>query len=202
MSDLGDASASDTEAVLLEAAYHTLCDHGYADFSLRKVAAEAGMSRGLVHYHYDSKEDLLVSLLEALVASFEDRFESMTDAPATDRLDALLEWVAFGPTVAGRDGEDYFTAIFELRARAPYDPAIRGRLTRNYETVRDRCAAIVADGVDAGEFRAVDPAQTATFLVTAVDGARNAELTLDVDGAVAATLAAVDRFVFDSLRSA
>ena len=183
----------------MEAAYHTLCEHGYAGFSLRKVAAEAGKSRGLVHYHFDSKDDLLASLLEYLVGAFEARFEPESGESSIDRLDALLSWVAFGPEVASRDGEAYFTALFELRAHAPYDDAIRARLTRNFETIRDRCAEVIEAGIDDGELRRVDPDRTATFLVTAVDGARNTELTLDVDDAVAATLDAIERFVFETM---
>jgi AcrR family transcriptional regulator len=192
---------TDTRSALLRAAYHTLCDHGYGAFSLRKVAAEADMSRGLVHYHYDSKSDLLVSLLEFLIDRFEARFEDPAGRSALDRLDAVLEWVAFGPSIFGRDGRDYFTAIFELRAQAPYDDRLRARLTANYETVRDRLAAIVREGVDDGDLAAVDPTTTATFLVTAVDGARNADLTMTTDGTVETSLSAIEQFVFRSLRS-
>lgn len=192
----------DTRSRLLEAAYHTLCDHGYAEFSLRKVAEEAGMSRGLVHYHFDSKTDLLISMLEYLVGQFEAHFEATRDAPPVDRLDDVLEWVAFGPDLFGRTGDDYFMAIFELRAQAPYHEPIRDRLTRNYETVRDRIASIIQTGIDEEEVMPVDPVKTATFVVVAIDGARNTDLTMDTEETVDATLSMIDTYLFDALRTA
>jgi len=191
----------DTRSILLEAAYHTLCEHGFAEFSLRKVATQAGKSRGLVHYHFDSKTDLLTSMLDYLIGQFEARFDDAGDRTAIERLDDILEWIAFGPALFGRDGDDYFTAIFELRAQAPYDEAIRDRLTRNYETVRDRIATVIETGIDDGELVEVDPRSTATFIVTAVDGARNTDLTLDSDETVETTLSAIEQFVFESLKS-
>lgn len=193
--------ADDTRTVLIEAAYHTLCEHGYAEFSLRKVADEADMSRGLVHYHFESKIDLLVSLLEYLVGRFEARFEAPEADAALDRLDEILEWVAFGPSLFGRDGDDYFMAILELRAQAPYEDAIRTRLTRNFETVRDRIASVIQSGIENGQLVAADPEQTATFVLAAVDGARNADLTMATDGTVDVALTAIDRFVFDALHA-
>lgn len=195
------APSGDTYDLLMEAAYHTLCDYGYGDFSLRKVAARAGKSRGLVHYHYDSKNDLLVSLLDYLINEFESKFNGSAEASPADQLDSLLKWIAFGPDVAGRDGTAYFTAIFELRAQAPYDATIRKRLTQNFETVRDRCVSILRAGIESGEFRPVDPNQTATFIVAAVDGARNTDLTLNTNETVEATLLAIERFIFDYLTS-
>ena len=194
------ARTNDTQSLLVEAAYHTLCEYGYAEFSLRKVADDAGKSRGLVHYHYESKNDLLASLLDYLIGRFEDRFEESAGTSAIERLDDVLDWVAFGPALFGRDGRDYFTAIFELRAQAPYDDALRERLTRNYETVRDRIATVIRTGIDHGELVAVEPRTTATFIVVSVDGARNTDLTMDTDGTVETTLSAIEEFVFESLR--
>ncbi|WP_396612831.1 TetR/AcrR family transcriptional regulator [Haloferax sp. S1W] len=193
---------NDTQSLLMEATYHTLCEYGYAEFSLRKVADEAGKSRGLVHYHYESKNDLLASLLDSLIERFEARFEDSEGTSAIQRLDNILDWVAFGPALFGRDSRDYFMAIFELRAQAPYDEAIRERLTRNYETVRSRVAAVIQAGIDDGELVPVDPQSTATFIVVSVDGARNTDLTLDTDEAVETTLTAIEEFVFESLRTA
>jgi len=99
----------------MEAAYETLCEHGYGDFSLRTVAAQADKRRGVVHYHHDSKTDLLVSLLDYLIGRVKGRSQDLSNRSAVDRLEDSLEWVAFGPRPFGRDGDTYFTAMFELR---------------------------------------------------------------------------------------
>jgi AcrR family transcriptional regulator len=57
---------SDTRAALLEAAESCLRAHGYAGLSTRRVAEAAGMPLSQIHYHFGSKEALMLALLEQL----------------------------------------------------------------------------------------------------------------------------------------
>jgi AcrR family transcriptional regulator len=52
------------EEVLLDAAERLLVDVGYAGITTRKLAEEAGVNHGLVHYYFGSNENLLVRALE------------------------------------------------------------------------------------------------------------------------------------------
>ena len=52
------------EAALLDAAERLLVDVGYAGVTTRRVAEEAGINHGLVHYYFGSIENLLVRVLE------------------------------------------------------------------------------------------------------------------------------------------
>ncbi len=58
---------------LLGAFARVLADHGYAGATIAAVAAEAGVAPGLVHHHFESKDELLASLLEDLIARFRER---------------------------------------------------------------------------------------------------------------------------------
>ena len=55
---------SDTRVALLEAAESCLRAHGYAGLSTRRVADAAGMPLSQIHYHFGSKEALMLALLE------------------------------------------------------------------------------------------------------------------------------------------
>lgn len=59
-------------AQILSAFARVLADHGYAGATIATVAAEAQVAPGLVHHHFESKEDLLTSLLEDLVRRFRE----------------------------------------------------------------------------------------------------------------------------------
>ena len=52
------------EEALLDAAERLLIEAGYAAITTRRVAAEAGVNHGLVHYYFGSNENLLVQALE------------------------------------------------------------------------------------------------------------------------------------------
>jgi TetR/AcrR family transcriptional repressor of bet genes len=58
---------------ILNAFARVLASHGYAGATIAAVAVEAGVAPGLVHHHFDSKEDMLLSLLKSLVGRFRDR---------------------------------------------------------------------------------------------------------------------------------
>ena len=55
---------SAAEEALLDAAERLLVDVGYAGITTRRLAEEAGVNHGLVHYYFGSNENLLVRALE------------------------------------------------------------------------------------------------------------------------------------------
>jgi AcrR family transcriptional regulator len=55
---------SDTRAALLDAAEGCLRKNGYSGLSTRRVADAAGMPLSQIHYHFGSKEALVLALLE------------------------------------------------------------------------------------------------------------------------------------------
>jgi AcrR family transcriptional regulator len=56
----GDA----TKELILEAARESLREQGYSGTSIRAVAERAGVQLSLVHYHFGSKQAVLVAVLE------------------------------------------------------------------------------------------------------------------------------------------
>jgi AcrR family transcriptional regulator len=55
---------SDTRTALLDAAEACLRENGYSGLSTRRVADAAGMPLSQIHYHFGSKEALMLALLE------------------------------------------------------------------------------------------------------------------------------------------
>ncbi len=56
--------AADTRTLILEAARRRLLADGYAGLSTRKVAEEARVPLSQLHYHFGSKQGLILALLE------------------------------------------------------------------------------------------------------------------------------------------
>lgn len=184
---------------LMQATYRALCQHGYANLTLRKIAAESDKSRGLIHYHYDSKDHLVVALLEYLVDSFGARIDETADDPPDERLDTLLDWVAFGPQMGSQSGRAYHTAIFELRAQAPYNEEIQVQLRSNYRSIQQTCSGIIQDGIEEGIFRDVDPDGFAAVTLNAINSARDLDLTHGTEDALETVLDSLDRYLFSQL---
>ena len=58
---------------ILAAFARVLADHGYAGATIAAVANEAGLAPGLVHHHFESKDELLSVLLRDLLSRFRER---------------------------------------------------------------------------------------------------------------------------------
>ena len=62
-----------TSTTLLEAAKKVLRQNGYAGLSTRDVAAAAGIPLSQIHYHFGSKQGMMLALFEYLNAQLLDR---------------------------------------------------------------------------------------------------------------------------------
>ena len=67
------AKKIETSTSLLEAAKKVLRTAGYAGLSTREVAAEAGVPLSQIHYHFGSKQNMVLQLFEYLNAQLLDR---------------------------------------------------------------------------------------------------------------------------------
>jgi TetR/AcrR family transcriptional regulator len=114
----------ETEQALLDAAERLLVDVGAGGITTRKVAEEAGVNHGLVHYYFGSVEQLLVRVLERFTERLVERQRRMyaADVPF------LEKW----RTAMGYLDEDrpYQKIWFELQALAWNRPDLQERLAR------------------------------------------------------------------------
>lgn len=173
--------SDDAAAEIMKATYRALCDHGYAELTMQDIADETDKSKAALHYHYDSKHDLLVAFLEYLYEEFTDRVADPAGETASERLEAFIHDV-LSPSTANADERVAFrTALLELKAQAPYNDDIRERLEAVDQFLFERVRGYVVDGIDTGEFRDVDPDDTARFIVTALDGAQTKQVAVGQD---------------------
>ena len=67
------ARKTETSTTLLEAAKKVLRQNGYSGLSTRDVAAAAGVPLSQIHYHFGSKQGMVLALFEYLNAQLLDR---------------------------------------------------------------------------------------------------------------------------------
>jgi AcrR family transcriptional regulator len=76
------AKKAETSTMLLEAAKKVLRQNGYAGLSTRDVAAAADVPLSQIHYHFGSKQGLVLALFEYLNAQLLDRQNALFHDPA------------------------------------------------------------------------------------------------------------------------
>ena len=119
------AARSAAEEALLDAAERVLVDAGYAAITTRRLAEEAGVNHGLVHYYFGSVENLLVRTLERFTERLIRRQREMyaADLPFLEKWRTAMRYLV---------SEDvaYEKVWLELQALAWNQPDVREHLTR------------------------------------------------------------------------
>ncbi|MBA2392511.1 MAG: TetR family transcriptional regulator [Ktedonobacteraceae bacterium] len=75
---------------IVQAAFSVATREGLEQLTVRLVATEAGLSTGLVFFHFKSKDALLLALLDWLLDSLFERWEVSEDMSPAERLLALI----------------------------------------------------------------------------------------------------------------
>src|SRR5919205_1936893 len=82
----------DARERILDAAVRRIAREGIDEVRIARITMDAGVSPSLVHYHFDSREALLV---EALEHSYElagsSRAVAAAEGPAAERLAAMID---------------------------------------------------------------------------------------------------------------
>lgn len=78
---------------LIEATIRTLAERGYSGITMSDVARMAGLSHGLVNFHFETKEKLLSATLDHLSNEYRDNWMgemARAGAGAPEQLEAML----------------------------------------------------------------------------------------------------------------
>ena len=127
--------SGDKAARIVEAMRASVAARGIAGSTFDHVAGEAGVSRGLLHYYFGTKEQLLIEVVRREAEIRTERLEEAIEAAsdAEDVLDALVrsfeDWLGDGPAPV---------MIFEMLTLAQRNEeiaaelALLGRRTRSH----------------------------------------------------------------------
>ena len=166
----------DTRERIIEATSRALTASGYADLTMADIAAESDTSTALLHYHFDTKEDLLVDFLDQLVDDLEADLHETTTGDPMAGLEAIIDLFVFDETEAERKA--FHQAMLELRTQAPYNERVQQRFRRADRLVRDALTAVLTEEAIAYGGTPVKPTDLATMIVATMDGARSRQLLL------------------------
>ena len=61
---LAEAELGETKGKILDAAFRRLAQEGYAALSMREIAKDAGVNHALINYHFRSKDQLVIAVLD------------------------------------------------------------------------------------------------------------------------------------------
>jgi AcrR family transcriptional regulator len=113
------------EDALLDAAERLLVNVGYAGITTRRLADEAGVNHGLVHYYFGSNENVLVRALERFTERLIARQRELyaADEPFVEKWRTAMRYLV-------SEDVTYEKIWLELQALAWNNADLRARLAR------------------------------------------------------------------------
>ncbi|QZY52678.1 TetR/AcrR family transcriptional regulator [Leucobacter tenebrionis] len=155
-------------AQIMAATRRVMVQRGVSMLRVADVAREAGVSPGIVHYYFASKDELIRETFEDNFASSLERRASILDEPlpADEKLDALLgSYVPLDEAT-----RESWHVWLELWVGALQDERLRQLNDDAYDEWRSLMGSVIAEGIEQGVFETDDLRTEVNQLVSMIDG--------------------------------
>ena len=159
--------AKDTKERILAAALEMFSQNGYAGTNIRELTASLGLVKSSMYKHFESKEDIWNSLLDEMIAYYDNHFGSPQHLPPVpDSLDDLVAMTLRMVNFTVHDERIIMTRKL-LTIEQFRDQRARDLATRHFLTgLKEMFTPVFAGMMDKGLLRRDDPAMLA-FAYTA-----------------------------------
>ncbi len=172
-----DVHAIRREQILI-AARHLLARKGWAGTTFADICQEAGISGGVLTYHFKDKDEILLALLENVTQMYQDRFFSLLREQNSwsDKLEQIVR-SNFTLTEEQREMNALHLHFLSLAAQRP---EIAQRLRQMYTYAMGLGQAEIERAIKQGEIKRHDAQAVAAVIQMVVIGLSLGSLMLDL----------------------
>jgi len=155
-----------TRQCILEAAQRLFASRGYHGASIRDIVQACGVSNAALYYHFGSKQDLYFEVLGEYIAAVVEQLQMADTGEGTCR--SRLSRVALAYAQIILKSQSVLQTL--LRDVAQFDREEIARLLPDVSRqIPAAFAAILEEGITAGEFRAVHTRHAGTLVMGMVN---------------------------------
>ena len=154
---------------IVDAMRRSVARRGSAGSTFDHVAREAGVSRGLLHYYFGSKEQLLVEVVrrdcELRMGVLDERLAEARTA------DDFIDLLVFSLEEVVHNESDFITVVFELFSLSRRNADIASEYAELMRGTREQVAGMLDAGQREGILRLhAEPEAVAEILFSLADG--------------------------------
>lgn len=151
-----------------KAAFRLFSQRGLNNVSMDTVAAEAGVTKGSLYWHYQSRKDLILAACAYYCQTWHARMQALI-ATCPRPLSRLEQAVAFS---VDRCLMDQPSRVFtlEIFMMSLHDEQIRTEWAEFYEAARTLFVELVEAARDAGKIQVGDPREAVDMMLAALEG--------------------------------
>ncbi|HEY7280416.1 MAG TPA: TetR/AcrR family transcriptional regulator [Actinomycetota bacterium] len=167
MPKMAPAARAERRQQIIDAAWRCAARKGFSDLTVDEVCAEAGLSKGAFYGYFDSKQALLVALLEEDAGALDDLSEDLEGAEISD-VERLRRFMRATVERGEHPGQVQLRA--DLWAGMLTDEVVRSRFSEAIARRRKRLKVWIDRAVASGELSEVPSNALASILLALSDG--------------------------------
>ncbi len=153
---------------ILAAARSCFVNRGYHPTRMEDIASAAGLSKGGVYFHFQSKQEVFDALVQEEFDASMKMLRDVTDttAPIAEKMQILAKYYLDYFT-ATTDAPRFFIVMGEMGLR---DEKLAAKLLEMQTAFIDQIAKLIDQGIAEGMLRQVDSRSIAALLKALLDG--------------------------------
>ena len=161
---------SDEKAqAIIDAARRCLSEKGYVATTVAEIAASAGVSRGLLHYYFESKEELLAQVVRAGTDAYMELVEAMF--AQSESAEDLARGLVGAARALFESDPTFVNLTMECWTLAHESPLVARELKDLYRQFRDAICEGLEEAVGRGIIEPAIPLEgLAALLLAITDG--------------------------------
>lgn len=159
----------DARTKILETATRLFSAHGYENTSLSQVAKDASVSKALIFWHFETKENLFQAVLSRTVEPYSLNIDQdLSGLSEPEQLKKLID-LYYEFVTQNVYSVRFFLSLFLREEKRPDD--LFSRILGLYTLYRDLIRGIIESGQGLGTIsREVDPAGHGALIMSALNG--------------------------------
>lgn len=160
--------ANERKNQIVKATVECISRYGYNNFSMQDVARSAGVSKGIIHYYFLNKDDLMMSVLEHVAGDI----GSLLDIGMNETADPIKKLDLFLVTCLNivRKTKEYYQVNMDFWTQINQKEEVRQTVAKHYRNFREVCSKVIAEGISKGVFREVNATEYSSMIIAMVDG--------------------------------
>jgi len=167
MSPKHDVS-EERKSQILDAAMDTFSEMGFHKARMSDIAETSGLSKGSLYWYFDSKDSIILSLLDRVFVREIKDFNILLKDPrsAESRLASYIERVSDDMVKMLK----WMPLFYDFLALAFRQELVKKAISRYYKKQMEILIDLIQQGIDSGEFLVEDPEEAAIALGSILEG--------------------------------
>lgn len=160
--------AMERKKQIIQATIECISRYGYNNFSMQDVARIADVSKGIIHYYFLNKEELMMAVLQKVSGDLEDLLSQVLhneDEP-TNKVRQLLTTVC----QVVRHQREYYCISMDFWTQINQKEKVRELIAMHYAQFRQALEKIIQEGIERKVFKEGKASYLASLLIGMIDG--------------------------------